>query len=114
MGAVYSGKVTLVGTGAKSLYMGIPWTHAFFYAGAQDTVVETVALFATGHADAAKQFCHTLPKSETSQTKAMKLKDAAGNVVLEFTVTGGYGTSFMNINVTTTDGLHPIELVAME
>lgn len=114
MSAPVSGKVTFTTTGAKTVFIGIPFTHVFFYAGSRDATTETYDIFATGHADANKQFSHTLPLSETSQTKAMRMKDSAGNVVLEFTVTGGYGTGFLNLNVTATDGLHPFEMVAME
>lgn len=111
---VISGKVTFGSTGAKVVGIGINFIDLDFTAGSRDATVETNGIFAHGHADANKQFCHTIRDggSETSQTKAMRAYDAAGNIVLEFNVTGGWGTAFANINVTVADPNYPFELVA--
>lgn len=111
---VVSGKVTFGSTGPQMLLLGINFNEADLYAGARDGTTETNGLLAIGHADANKQFCHTTRdgSSETIQTKAMRLKDASGNVVLEFNITGGWGTTVMNINVTVANASYPFEIVA--
>lgn len=112
--SVKSGKATFSATGSQMLFIGINFNDVDFYAGPRDGVTETNQLLAVGHADSAKQFCHTTRdgSSETSQTKCMRLKDAAGNVVLEFNVSGGWGTSIMTCNVTVANINYPFELVA--
>ena len=112
--SVISGKATFSFTGTQMLYLGINFNDINFYAGPRDGVPETNQLLAVGHADANKQFCHTTKDglSETTQTKCMRLKDAAGNIVLEFNVTGGWGTSTLTCNVTVANSNYPFELVA--
>lgn len=112
--SVVSGKATIASTGSQMLLVGINFNDVDFYAGSRDGVVETSALLCVGHADAGKQFCHTVRNgsSETSQTKCVRLKNTAGTVVLEFSVTGGWGTPVMTVNATAADANYPCEMVA--
>jgi hypothetical protein len=112
--SVVSGKATFSSTGSQMIFIGIGFNDVDFYAGPRDGVTETNQLFAIGHADPNKQFCHTTRdgSSETTQNKCMRLKDASGTVVLEFNVTGGWGTSIMTCNVTAANANYPFELVA--
>lgn len=114
--SVVAGKATFGSTGSKTLYIGINYEEVDFFAGPRDGVIETNGLLAIGHADANKQFCHTIKdgKSEAHQTKCMRAYDAAGNVVLEFNVTSGWGTPFLTCNVTIANINYPFELRARD
>lgn len=112
--SVKSGKVTFGSTGSLMIYVEVNAVDVDFYAGSRDGTVETNGMLAVGHADEGKQFCHTIKdgKSETSQTKCMVAYNAAGTKVLEFNVSGGWGTPFLTFNVTLANANYPFELVA--
>lgn len=110
--ATRSGKITFGSPGPKTVVLPITVNELDFYAGSRDSIIESYPGFAFGHADAFKQFTHgTWTGAETVQGEAMKLRNGAGTVVLEFTVTGGWGTNMPTFNVLTADPNYPFELI---
>lgn len=101
--SVLSGKKTIGTTGIIPVYFG------------PGAVVNDLDIYpensaSTGHADAGYQFSRT-PGKPSDYTKQVYY-NTSGTKVLEFTVTGGWGTDTITFNVTQASASHPLALVA--
>lgn len=101
--SVVAGKKTIGTTGSVSIYFG------------PGAVVNELELYpenspSNGYANAGYQFSRT-PGKASDYTKQVYY-NAAGTKVLEFTVTGGWGTDTAQLNVTMQNTSHPLAVVA--
>lgn len=94
-----SGQATFGSTGTKSLYFGFPVNQLIFAKGDS-----------SGYADANGQFCQW-GTSSNSETKSLVWYNG-GTKVLEFEVTGGWGTSTITFNVTHASASYPFKVGA--
>jgi len=108
-----SGQVTFGATGTVMVNFGVPVNELWFFAGSRDATVETSGLSSVGHADAGYQFCRFDKdgKAERDKTRCLTTYDVAGNKVLQFKVTGGWGTSVITFSVTAANNNYPFDVV---
>lgn len=92
-----SGQATFGSTGPKSIYFGVTVNEAIFQSGTS-----------AGYADSSHQFC-MYGSSSNDETKSMIYYNGATKV-LEFEVTGGWGTSTLNFNVTYASSSYPFKV----
>lgn len=94
-----SGQATFGSTGTKSLYLGITVNEAVFECGTTG-----------GYANSTHQFC-MYGTSSNNETKCMVFYNGATKV-LEFEVTGGWGTDTLTFNVTAASASYPFRIGA--
>lgn len=112
--SVISGQVTFGSTGPKSLPLGILFTDLDFYAGARPSTIETTGMDSYGHADASNQFCRatTGSKAKIDLSNGLVIYDNTGSIVVEARVTGGWGTTTLQMDCTIANANYPWQLVA--
>lgn len=94
-----SGQATFGSTGSKSIYFGFNVTELLFRSGSS-----------AGFANSSHQFC-LFNSTSNSETKSMILYSGATKV-LEFEVTGGWGTPTVTFNVTYASASYPFDVGA--
>jgi hypothetical protein len=110
---VVSGQVTFGSAGTKNVGLGVNVNDLDVYCGARSGTTETFGTIAVGHADSANQFCFTSTNSKSTYdtSNVMVVYNSSGTKVLEFSVTGGWGTSTITFNCTVASSSYPFQLV---